>query len=65
MRYALFWDITQHIVVIPYGRFGSETGSINDLWLVPCSVLGDLRTIQERTQRHTRQTATSLRSFCG
>ena len=27
MRYALFWDITRHIVVIPYGRFGPETGS--------------------------------------
>jgi hypothetical protein len=23
MRSALFWDIKQHIVVIPYGRFGA------------------------------------------
>ena len=27
MTYALFWDITPHIVVIRYGHYGSETGS--------------------------------------
>ena len=31
--------------------------------LIPCRVLGDLRSIQERSQRHTRQTATSLHTF--
>ena len=31
--------------------------------LIPCRVLGDLRTIQERPQRYTRQTATSLHSL--
>ena len=30
---------------------------------IPCRVLGDLRTIQERPQRYTRQTATSLHSL--
>ena len=32
--------------------------------LTPCRVLGDLRTIQERPEHHTRHTATSLHSFC-
>ena len=30
---------------------------------IPCRVLGDLRTVQERPQRYTRQTATSLHSL--
>jgi len=31
--------------------------------LMPGRVLGDLRTMPERPQRHTRQTTTSLHSF--
>jgi len=34
MRYALFWDVTQHIMVIPYHCFGTTYQSCCEGWRI-------------------------------